>query len=238
MEHGIIEKNPVHGVRKAADKMKDRRLSEEEYNLLGTILQKAAGVKRFQVATNMIRLLALTGCRRGEIINLNWSEVDVENSCLRLIDSKEGASVRPVGLAVIDLLDSLRPEKPEGLVFPGTVEETVFSGFPKIWKDVFKNTALADITPHVLRHSFASMANDLRFTEMTIAALLGHSRGTVTSRYIHTIDTALVMAADTISGYINGLLNNVKFTREAYSLDRVSRQAALIKSVPQIAYSA
>lgn len=37
---------------------------------------------------------------------------------------------------------------------------------------------------------------------MTIAALVGHAKGTVTSKYIHSLDTALIMAADTISGYI------------------------------------
>jgi DNA-damage-inducible protein J len=51
------------------------------------------------------------------------------------------------------------------------------------------------IKAHVLRHSFASIANDLGFAEVTIAALIGHSKGTVTSKYIHTLDTALVMAA-------------------------------------------
>lgn len=35
---------------------------------------------------------------------------------------------------------------------------------------------LSDVTPHVLRHSFASIANDLGFTEVTIAALVGHSK--------------------------------------------------------------
>jgi site-specific recombinase XerD len=53
---------------------------------------------------------------------------------------------------------------------------------------------------HVLRHSFASIANDLGFTEVTIAALVGHAKGSVTSKYIDTLDTALIMAADTIPG--------------------------------------
>ena len=94
---------------------------------------------------------------------------------------------------------------------------------------MFKGTPLADITPHVLRHSFASIANDLGFTEVTIAALIGHSKGTVTSKYIHTLDTALIMAADTISGYIQGLLNGVEFRQTAYSLDRNSRKSALVR---------
>ena len=105
-------------------------------------------------------------------------------------DSKEGASTRPVGLPVIELLEPLIPEERTGFVFAGTLEGKPLVGFPKLWIKLMKDTALADITPHVLRHSFASMANDLGYTETTIAALVGHSRGTITSRYIHTIDTA------------------------------------------------
>ena len=41
-------------------------------------------------AVAVIRLLLLTGCRRREIENLRWSEVDLERSCLRLEDSKTG----------------------------------------------------------------------------------------------------------------------------------------------------
>lgn len=85
------------------------------------------------------------------------------------------------------------------------------------------------MTPHVLRHSFASMANDLGFTEVTIAALVGHAKGSVTSKYIHTLDTALIMAADTISGYIQGLLDGIEFKQTAYALDRDSRKAALAR---------
>jgi Phage integrase family len=88
---------------------------------------------------------------------------------------------------------------------------------------------ISDITPHVLRHSFASIANDLGFTEVTIAALVGHAKGSVTSKYIHTLDTALIMAADTISGYIQGLLDGIEFKQTAYALDRDSRKAALAR---------
>ena len=85
-------------------------------------------------------------------------------------------------------------------------EDNAFGSFPNHWKHLFEDS---DITPHVLRHSFASIANDLGFTEVTIAALVGHAKGSVTSKYIHTLDTALIMAADTISGYIQGLLDGI-----------------------------
>ena len=102
---------------------------------------------------------------------------------------------------------ALLSDDDEGFLFKGTVEGKPLVGFPKLWKKLFKDSALADITPHVLRHSFSSIANDLGFTEATIGALMGHTRGTVTGRYIHTIDSLLVMAADTVAGYIQGLLD-------------------------------
>lgn len=227
IREGVIEKNPAHGIRKVADAVRDRRLSDREYRVLGEILTEASTDAQFETATKMIRAIALTGSRRGEIINLMGLEVDVERSCFRLQDSKEGASIRPIGLPTIELLDPLLPENEAAFVFPGTEEGKPLAGFPKLWKKLLAGTPLADITPHVLRHSFASVANDLGFAEATVAALLGHSRGTVTSRYIHTVDTALVMAADAVSSYINGLLNGRVFARSSYSLDRPSRRAAL-----------
>ncbi len=234
IEHGIIERNPVHGVRKPADRVKTRRLSEQEYRVLGKFLNEAVTDDRFRLAVPIIRLLALTGFRRGEGVSLKWTEFDAEDSCLRLSDSKEGASVRPIGLPVLDLLEAQRSEHHGDFVFAGTEEDKPLVGFPKYWKKLFKDSALGNLTPHVLRHSFASVANDLGFTEATIAALMGHSKGTVTSRYIHAVDTALVMAADTVSGYINGLLNGVQFKRTCYALDRASREATLARLFTEI----
>jgi integrase len=233
VHQGLIEKNPAHGVRKPADGVKKRRLSDDEYRLLGKILQEKAADEQFETAVQIIRHLALTACRRGEAIYLKRSEVDVDGSCLRLLDSKEGLSMRPVGLPVLDLLAPHIAGDDEGFVFKGTLEGRPLVGFPKLWKKLFKDTALADITPHVLRHSFSSLANDLGFTEATIGALIGHSRGTVTGRYIHTVDSLLVMAADTVAGYIQGLLDGKKFRRTTYALDRVSREAALARLFAQ-----
>jgi integrase len=177
----------------------------------------------------IIRQIALTGCRRTEMITLRWEEADTDASCLRLIDSKEGASTRPIGLPVVEYLENRKDDTLGTYVFPGQGDDNSFGSFPNHWVKIFDDTPLADITPHVLRHSFASIANDLGFTEVTIAALVGHSKGSVTSKYIHTLDTALIMAADTISGYIDGLLDGVEFKQTAYALDRDSRKAALAR---------
>jgi hypothetical protein len=57
----------------------------------------------------------------------------------------------------------------------------------------------------------------------------------LTSKYIHTLDTALIMAADTISGYIQGLVDGIEFKQTAYALDRDSRKAALARFLKRAA---
>jgi integrase len=228
-ENGVIEKNPVHGVRKPADQVRKRRLSEQEYRLLGEILVKAEADEQFRETAYICRLITLSGCRRGEVIFLKWPECDTDGSCLHLTDSKEGASVRPIGLSVVNLLEDLRIGDADGYVVAGNVDGGALVGFPKILKRMLKETPLAGVTAHVLRHSFASLADDLGFTEATVAALIGHSRGTTTSKYIHSVDTSLIMAADTVAGYIDGLLKNVQMKRKVYSLDRAARQAAVAR---------
>lgn len=229
-ELGIIEVNPAHGIRKPKDVVRTRRLNEDEYRTLGFILTKAAKDERYTRTVEMIRQIAMSGCRRSEIIKLRKTELDTAGSCFRFEDTKEGQSVRPMGLPVLEYFDERDIGGDSPYVFPGTRNsDKPFGSFPRHWEKIFAGTELADLTAHILRHSFASMANDLGFTEITIAALLGHASGSITSRYVHTLDAALVMAADTVSGYIDALLSGAELSHTHYALDRSSRKAALVR---------
>lgn len=202
---GVIETNPVHGFTKPATQFRQRFLSPDEYRQLGQVLLAAERQGHSLTALTIIRALALSGCRRGEIEKLRWSEVDEERSCLRLADSKEGRSIRPVGAAALQLFAERRSLGSGEFVFEGDVPGKAFDGVPKVWMKTVR-LKLPDVTPHVLRHSFASMANELGFTEATIAAMLGHAAGTTTSRYTHHLDAALVAAAERVSGHIAELM--------------------------------
>ena len=77
----------------------------------------------------------------------------------------------------------------------------IMSGFPGLFERVAKAGGLpADVTPHVLRHSFASLAGDVGYSETTIAALVGHKGQSITSRYVHAADAVLLTAADAVAG--------------------------------------
>jgi integrase len=202
VRQGIRTDNPVHGIERPADATRSRFLKMEEYGTLGAALKAAEREGENRHAINAVRLLALTGCRRGEVAGLKWSEVDLEARVLRLSKTKEGYSLRPLGKAAADLLVTL-PRHDEGdAVFATGDEGDAYQGLPKAWARIAKRAKLRGVTLHTLRHSFATTANTLGCSEPTIAAMLGHSRGTVTSRYVHVVDDTLLAAADRVSNAI------------------------------------
>jgi integrase len=72
----------------------------------------------------------------------------------------------------------------------------------KVFREAVRRAGLEGITPHSLRHGFASVALELGYSELTIAGLLGHRVGTVTARYTHHVDRALVTVANRVSATI------------------------------------
>jgi integrase len=204
--------NPVHGVVRPADGRRERRLADDEYKALGVALRKAETAHVWPAAVGVARFLVLTGWRSGEALGLRWDEIDLARHTAILEDTKTGRSVRPLSRVACDLLRSLT--RSGGLVFSATRGDGRMAGFPKFWTKIARLGGLpADVTPHTLRHSFASQASDLGYSELTIAALMGHKRHSITSRYVHTADSVLLAAADTVANRTAELMgdqNNVQ----------------------------
>jgi site-specific recombinase XerD len=86
------------------------------------------------------------------------------------------------------------------LVFVATRGNGPLTGFKKMLRQMVATAGLPqDVTAHVLRHSFASLAADLGYSEPTIAALIGHKGQTITSRYVHAADAVLLASADAVA---------------------------------------
>lgn len=214
IKRGWREDNPVHSVTRYADQRRERRLSVEDYAALGAALRRMeavmpatdGGAPRAELwppAAACIRFLALTGWRRGEALGLRWGDVDLATRTARLPDTKTGASLRALSHRACDVLEGLSRGKPDDLVFPPSRGTVAMTGLPKFLARVVETAKLpADITAHTLRHSFASMAADGGASELTVAALLGHRAGSVTSRYVHQADAVLLAAADRVADAI------------------------------------
>ena len=193
--------NPVHGVMRFADGRRERRLTEDEYRCLGEGLRLAMDSRLWGPAVVATRMMALTGWRRGEVLGLRWSEVDLSRRTVRLAQTKTGVSIRPLPQVVSDMIRA--QDQTGDLVFPTTIGTGLMAGYRKRWLKIATLAGLsADVTPHVLRHSFASLAADLGYGDSTIAGLIGHKLHSVTSRYVHTADAALLAAADAVASKI------------------------------------
>lgn len=199
---GLRPDNPVHGSQRFADAKRERRLSDAEYAALGEALRKAKEAHIWPAAVAAAHFLAITGWRRGEALGLRGSEVDLARRTVILGDTKSGRSLRPLSHAACDVLRAAMTaaDADKGYVFAATRGKGTLAGFRRFWLRIAKLGGLpATVTPHVLRHSFASLAADLGYSEPTIAALVGHSGRSTTSRYTHTADTVLLAAADAVA---------------------------------------
>ncbi|MDP6813460.1 MAG: site-specific integrase [Alphaproteobacteria bacterium] len=137
----------------------ERFLSAEELARLGTVLSEAE-----RTATELpgviaaIRLLIFTGARLGEILGLQWRDVDFERACLRLSESKTGAKVIHLNAPALEVLNGLERKEDNPWVIVGRDPKKPLVNLRKPWHRMRKAASLEDVRLHDLRHSFASIA--------------------------------------------------------------------------------
>jgi integrase len=201
VKEGFRQDNPVRGVIRPADGKRERRLSDEEYKALGDAIT-ALGTGEdamWSAALAAIKFLALTGWRSGEVVELTRGKVD-QAKRLAIIETKTDTSIRPLSKEAMDILRAQGTGAADTLLFPPTRGKGVMSGFPSFFDRARKEAGLDEsVTPHVLRHTFISVAADLEYSESTIGILVGHKQHSITSRYTHRADAVLLAAADTVA---------------------------------------
>jgi integrase len=194
VKHRMRPDNPVRGVERFADRVRKRRLTDEEYAAIGAAIRESSQWLSIPAAT---KFLALTGWRSGEALALRRSDVDFGRRTAILGETKTGRSIRPLAHRAIEILKGVRTAG--DLFFPTASGRKYASNyFARMFRALIGDLP-EDITPHVLRHSFASLANDLNLTDATVGALLGHVGTTMTSRYQHSSDFVLLKAADAVA---------------------------------------
>jgi integrase len=203
----IVAKNPAMGVRQLAVERRQRRLSDDELRHLGQVMRSLAAEGEHPTGLAAIRLMLLSGLRRMEVLGLERIWVNRRDHCVHFPDTKSGAQIRVLGEAAMACVEAARGREGSPFVFPADWGDGHFVGVVRVLDRVCAKAKLRDVTPHVLRHTFASVAGDLGFSELTIAGLLGHSARGVTQGYVH-LDTALVVAADRVSAELAKLLDS------------------------------
>ena len=192
---GHIDVNPARGLKMNRRPALTRFLSREEVARLHDVLDRQVGKGGRQQA-DMIRLLMLTGCRRGEIVNLRWSEV--REDVLALADAKTGPRTVPLSAAARRILKR-QPRNGSPFVFPSSVDpDRPRSHKLPLWSRVRREAGIEDVRLHDLRHTFASHAVMNGIPVPVVSRLLGHSNTRMTLRYAHLGDREVAAAAERV----------------------------------------
>ena len=203
---GLADSNPTIGVDTGKDAVRNVIIeSSDQYRKLFDSLQVMEDEHRIQSnAANVIRLLALTGARKGEITGLEWSHVDLERGFLILPPKahkagfKTGEEKRIALTAPAQVIIANQAKVGESdFVFPPTSGVGPITLSSRLWAKIRAEAGLPEgFTAHSLRHSLGTLMAVQGAQAADIMAQLGHSQVDTTMRYIHYADDARVAIAE------------------------------------------
>jgi integrase len=212
-EWRLAASNPVRDITKKKERRgRVRFLSNSERDAL-----LAACARSDWPALHTLVLLAIsTGARRGELINLQWDDVDlrVREAC---VDPNTGEKRAALGHAIVretkngetrvlplvgKALEALRSLKPHGSAkspwvfaqpsgFPGP-----YQNFDGVWYAAIEAACIEDFRFHDLRHTTASYLAAQGASLLEIADTLGHRTLSMVKRYAHLAQSHKVSAIE------------------------------------------
>lgn len=219
--------NPARGIEKFKEGRRERFLTSDELERLGSAIRDAEtkgvpwvvdeskptakhlpkarrSARMTPSAAAALRLLLFTGCRLREILHLRWEHVDFERGCLFLPDSKSGRKTVVLNAPSLSVLNGLERVGP--YVVPGDDPERPRHDLKRPWSAITKIAGLTGVRLHDLRHTYASFGAGGGLGLPIIGRLLGHSQPTTTARYAHLDNDPLRRASEAIASRIAAAL--------------------------------
>jgi integrase len=218
--------NPAKGIQRNPEEKRERYLNKTDIMALARALNEQKEV----ASANAIKLLMLTGARRGEVLNATWDMFDLDQG----IWVKPSAHTKqrrihrvPLSGPAIELLRSIRTEATSQFVFCGAGGKALID-IKRTWSSASKAAGLTTQVPkrtrsgkvvvdssgapvmidqpnvriHDLRHSFASILVSAGASLPLIGQLLGHTQAQTTHRYAHLFDRPMRDAAEAVGAFV------------------------------------
>ncbi|MFI5342775.1 MAG: integrase [Chlamydiales bacterium] len=179
-----LSENPCLNLLKLKDTtVRDRVVQRDEIAKIIDACQKSKSSYLYCI----VLIAITTGARQGEILNLEWTDINWENKQAYFRETKNG---RPRSIALVDpVIDELKKihsnsmsNKP--LVF---ASRTAFGkiDIKKGWREALKRAGISGLTFHGLRHSFSTMAAEQGASNLELASAMGHRTLQMLMRYTH-----------------------------------------------------
>ncbi len=196
--------NPCLGIAKNPRNHIARFLDMDELARLGRALDQHEA--RWLEAAAAIRLLAPTGCRRSEVLDLRWRNIGT--NALNLEDSKTGPRSVPLGEATRALIEALPGARdPGAFLFPKNAGRDSPPNIVACWRRVCNDAKLGRLRMHDLRHTAANQTVMAGENLPLVGKLLGHRRHRTTAGYAYISDGHLVEAAEKVGCLIAEAMN-------------------------------
>jgi integrase len=199
----ICADNPCKGIQRNQEDKRDRYLTPAELERLMAALSQHPN----QSSANVIRLLLLTGARRGEVLGATWDQFDLTAATWvkPSAHTKQKKLHRvPLSAPTRQLLADMQAKAEGPALFPGRRGNERQMDLKRFWASVCKAAQLTSVRMHDLRHTYASYLASSGLSLPVIGALLGHSSPTTTQRYAHLLDEPLRVAAERVGTIVSG----------------------------------
>jgi integrase len=196
--------NPCKGIERNQEHQRRRYLAADELARLTKVLAEY----RDQQSANIIRLLLLTGARRGEVLAAKWKDLNLKTG----VWNKPGTTTKQKIQHTIPLSEAARRLLLDLHEQAGARDEWVFpahDGGPRrdvkdAWAAFCKAANIRGARLHDLRHTYASVLASAGLSLPVIGALLGHATPVTTARYSHLFDDPLRVATERASAILTG----------------------------------
>jgi len=194
--------NPCEGIPKFPEEKRDRWLSTEEIERLCDALDN----HRNQSAATAIRLLLLTGARRGEVLTASWKDFNLQlgiwTKPSHYTKQKRTEHV-PLSPPALQLIVSMKERSGASeYLFPGAVSGKPLQEIKQVWSAVCKQAKFEDVRLHDLRHTYASHLVSSGMSLPIVGRLLGHTQPQTTARYAHLADDPLRQATNRFASIV------------------------------------
>lgn len=181
--------NPVQGMRERESEGRQVFLTQEQFVAL---VGAASRQKRAPYLADLITVAVMTGCRKGELLGLEWSRVDLQAGVIRLraSDTKAGKSrqvpMKDVAKQALKRRLEFREKRcPESSwVFCAPDGERIVS-VKSSFRHALRSAGIAGVRFHDLRHTCGSWLAQKGVPMGHISAVLGHSTVRMSERYSH-----------------------------------------------------
>ena len=195
---GIFDRNPAVGIELFEENNnRERYLSAEEVQRLSLTIQDSDNPQLKYI----VALLLLTGCRKRELLDAEWTHFDLERRSWRIPMSKSGKPRHvPLSDDVVSILSRLPRFDDCTYIVPNPKTKLPFNTVFCSWNTARKQAGMADLRMHDLRHSFASFLVNAGRSLYEVQNILGHSQLNTTQRYAHLSQATLLDATNAASG--------------------------------------